>query len=65
MHVQVEPGAVFVAVWRSVEKDDLALVPTLVALLDVGQIEAGHAVRRVRADLGDPTFVALATVCWI
>lgn len=43
--VKVEPGTVLVAVGRPVEEDDLALVPSLIALADVGQVEARHAVR--------------------
>ena len=45
MDVQVEPCTVLVTVRRPVEEDDLALVPSLIALADVGQVEARHAVR--------------------
>lgn len=41
--VEVEPGTVLVG--RPVEEHHLALVPSLVALADVGQVEAGPAVR--------------------
>ena len=43
MDVQMEPGAVLVG--RPVEEDDLALVPSLIALADVGQVDARPAVR--------------------
>lgn len=41
----MKPGTVLVTVGRPVEEDDLALVPSLIALTDVRQIEAGSAVR--------------------
>lgn len=40
----MKPGTVLVTVGRPVEEDDLALVPSLIALADVRQIEASLAV---------------------
>lgn len=60
--IQVEPGTVLVTVRRPVEEDDLALVPSLIALADVSQVEARHAIRWIRRNSRDSTFVTFATV---
>lgn len=61
----MEPSAVFMGVWGAIEEDNFALVPALIALSDVGQIETRQAVRRIRTDTADPPLVALAAVSWI
>lgn len=58
----MKPGTVLVTVGRPVEEDDLALVPSLIALADIRQIEASLAVRRVLVHLRDTALVSLATV---
>lgn len=65
MDVEVEPGTVFVTIWRSVEEDDLAFVPALVALAYVGQVETGHSVGRVGADPRHAALVSLSAVGWV
>lgn len=56
----MKPGAIFVRIGRSVEEDYLALVPALVTLTDIGQVEASEAVWRVRGHSGHSPLVALA-----
>lgn len=62
VNVEVEPGAVLVRVGRAVEEDHLALVPALVTLLDVGQVETGEAVRTLSGHPRHSALVALAAV---
>lgn len=45
MDVEVEPCAVLVLVRATIKEDHLALVPTLVRLTDVREVEGGQAVR--------------------
>lgn len=62
VNVEVEPGAVLVRVGRAVEEDHLALVPALVTLLDVGQVETGEAVRTLSGHPRHSALVALTAV---
>lgn len=65
MDVQVEPSSVLVLVRGSIQKHDLALIPALVRLANVGEIQRGSAERRVRRDARNTSFVSLSAVGWI
>lgn len=58
----MEPRAVLVLVWRSIEEHDLALVPALIDLADICQVERCGAERRVGRDTRHTALVALAAV---
>lgn len=58
----MKPGTVFIVVGRSVEENDFALVPSLIAFSDVGQIETGDSVRRIGADPRDASLVTFPAV---
>lgn len=62
MNVQVEPGAILVLVRGAVEEHHLALVPSLVRLADVREVEAGRAVRGVSGHAGHSPLVTVAAV---
>lgn len=57
----MEPSAILV-VGRPVEEVYLTLVPSLVSLLDVGEVETGDPIGRIGVDLGHSTLVAIAAV---
>lgn len=57
--IQVEPGAVLVLVWCSVEKNNLALIPALVRLSDVSEVEGGLAIAGLWID---PCYATLVLV---
>lgn len=59
----MKPCAVLVGVGWSIEERDLALIPALVGLLDVGEIERGESIRRVRWNSWDAALIAVAAVC--
>lgn len=62
MHIQVEPGAVFVFVWGAIEKHDLALIPALVGLPDVRQVEGRCPIWRIWRHAGHSSLIPLAAV---
>lgn len=45
IYSEVEPGSIVPGIWSPIREDDPALVPSLVALADVGEIDAALAVR--------------------
>lgn len=65
MHVQVEPGSILVLVRGAVEEDHLTLVPALVRLTDVREVEACGSVGGVRRHPRHPAFVPLPAVRWV
>lgn len=62
VHVQMEPRAVLVLIGRSIQEHHFALVPALIRLLDVGEIQRGSAVRRVGGHARYAAHVAVAAV---
>ena len=60
--VKVEPGAVVVLVWRSVEEHHLALIPALVRLADVSEVERCLAIAGLWTDPRYTTLVLVGRV---
>lgn len=60
--IQMVPGTVLMLVGQPVEEHHLTLVPTLVALLDVGEVEGGQAVVRALVHAGHPALVRVVVV---
>lgn len=65
MNIQVEPGTVFVLVWRPIKEHHLTFVPTLVRLSDVGQVEGSKTIWGIRGNTRNTPFIPLSTVCWV
>jgi hypothetical protein len=59
----MKPRAVLVRVRRTVKEHDFALIPTLVRLADVSEIERGETVWRIRGHSTHAALVALTAVC--
>lgn len=59
MHIEVYPSSVFGRIRGPVEEINLALVPALVTLVHVGEIQRGLVGKR------DPPFIAIACVWWV
>lgn len=62
MDVQVKPRAVLVLVGRPVQEHDFALVPALIRLPDIRQVQGRRTELGVRRHPGDASLVALTAV---
>ena len=62
MNVQVEPRSIFMRVGWSVEEDHLTLVPSLIGLTNICEIERSEPVGWVRTDSRHSAFITLSTV---
>lgn len=63
MDIEMKPRAVLVRVRRTVKEHDFALIPTLVRLADVSEIERGETVWWIRGHSTHAALVALTAVC--
>lgn len=65
MNIQMIPRSILMLVGRSIQKHDLTLIPSLIGLAYVGEIQWCSAEWRISGNLWHASLISLAAVRWI